>query len=245
MISPILNELIMDESPKPIHSEENKKYSSIDRDDVTVIIPTLNEEQAISKVLEELKTYGYKHILVVDGFSIDNTVSIVKKNGVKIIEQEGGGKTGAIKTALENIYTPYFVLIDGDYTYSAKDIEQLFPYMRNAQQVIGSRANGRKNISPMNRFGNWGINKIFNLFNGTNLTDVCSGLYIMETEFAKKIPFRTEGFDVEVEIAAYTAKNGVLREANIGYYSRIGQRKLRPLRDGVKILSTILRQALN
>ena len=62
------------------------------------------------------------------------------------------------------------------------------------KQLIGARTQGRENISRVNRFGNWGINKIFNLFFGTNLTDVCSGLYMLETSFAKEIPFTTEGF---------------------------------------------------
>jgi hypothetical protein len=66
---------------------------------------------------------------------------------------------------------------------------------------------------------------------------------MMDTMFARNIPFKTEGFDVEVEIASYTAKNGIIGEACIGYYPRLGKQKLRPFNDGIKILSTILRQA--
>jgi glycosyltransferase involved in cell wall biosynthesis len=221
----------------------SQKYDSITRDDVTIIIPTLNEEEAISNVLNDVLTNGYNNVLVVDGFSTDNTVSIVKKHGVRVVEQKGVGKTGAVKMALEHVTTPYFVLMDGDCTYRAKDIEQFFPLMKNKQLVIGSRAGGRENISHLNRFGNWGINKIFNVFFDTNLSDVCSGLYMLDTEFARNIPFKTEGFDVEVEIAAYTARNGVIVETCIDYYPRLGQQKLRPFHDGVKIISTVLRQA--
>jgi dolichol-phosphate mannosyltransferase len=221
----------------------SQTYDSITRDEVTVIIPTLNEEEAISKVLNDVLKNGYHNVLVVDGFSNDNTVSIVKKHGVRVVEQKGTGKTGAVKMALEHITTPYFVLMDGDCTYRAKDIEQFLPLMKNRQHVIGSRTDGRENISHLNRFGNWGINKVFNFFFDTNLSDVCSGLYMLDTEFARNIPFKTEGFDVEVEIAAYTARNGVIGETCIDYYSRLGQQKLRPFRDGVRIILTILRQA--
>jgi dolichol-phosphate mannosyltransferase len=230
--------------PNLVHTDyDTQKYDSITRDDVTVIIPTLNEEEAISKVLNDVLTNGYNNVLVIDGFSNDNTVSIAKKHGVKVVEQKGVGKTGAVKMALELVTTPYFVLMDGDCTYRTKDIEQFFPLMKKRQLVIGSRASGRENISHLNRFGNWVINKIFNFFFDTNLSDVCSGLYILETEFARNIPFKTEGFDVEVEIAAYTARNGVIGETCIDYYPRLGQQKLRPFQDGAKIISTIIRQA--
>ena len=208
---------------------------------VTVVIPTLNEEEAISHVLMDVKTEGYNHVLVVDGNSKDNTIEIVKNYGIDIVTQKSKGKTGAVKAALEHIKTPYFVLIDGDCTYSAKDIKQLFPLVEHNIQVIGARTQGRENISKVNRFGNWCINKIFNLFFGTSLTDVCSGLYMLETSFAKEIPFTTEGFDVEVEISAFAASRGLISETLVDYYPRVGVQKLRPLRDGVKIVSTIFR----
>jgi dolichol-phosphate mannosyltransferase len=225
-------------------SEPSQDYYPITQDDVTVVIPTLNEEEAISDVLNEVITHGYNHVLVVDGYSTDNTIDIVKKHGINYIDQQGKGKTGAIKAALEHINTPYFVLMDGDCTYSAKDIELLFPLMVKNNQVIGARTNGRENISTINRFGNWGINKIFNFFFDTKLTDVCSGFYMLETNFAKEILFTTEGFGVEVEISANTATNGRISEASIDYYPRLGQQKLSPLRDGFKIVSTIVKLAL-
>ena len=217
---------------------------SITRDDVTVVIPTLNEEEAIPHVLMDLKNHGYKNILVVDGDSSDNTVNQVKKHGIEIINQRGKGKTGAVETALEHVSTPYLVLMDGDCTYGAEDIELLFPLMKKSQLVIGSRSSGRENITYFNRLGNLAINKVFNLFFDTSLSDVCSGLYILETEFARDIPFETEGFDVEVEIAAYAARNGSISEAPIEYHPRLGVQKLSPIRDGVQIMLTILRQWL-
>lgn len=222
-------------------SSTHQEYYPHIRDTVTVVIPTLNEEEAISHVLQDVMTEGYNHVLVVDGDSRDNTIEIVKNHGIDIVTQKSKGKTGAIKAALEHINTPYFVLIDGDCTYNAKDIKQLFPLVEYNKQVIGARTQGRENISKVNRFGNWGINKIFNLFFNTNLKDVCSGLYMLETSFAKEIPFTTEGFDVEVEISAFAACKGSISETRVDYYPRVGVQKLRPLRDGVKIVSTIFR----
>ncbi len=215
----------------------------VEKDDITVVVPTLNEALGIGKVIENIIDEGYYNILVVDGYSIDDTIEVVKQYDVKIIHQHGNGKTGAIKTCIDHIKSPYFVVIDGDTTYDPKDIKRFLPHMRYYNQIIGARSKGRDNISRLNRLGNWIINRIFNLLFGTNLSDVCSGLYSLNTEFAKNMILDTQGFDVEVEIAAQAAISGSITEVPVNYYKRIGLQKLNPLRDGFIILTTIFRLA--
>lgn len=219
----------------------------VDIHDVTIVIPTLNEEAAIGLVLENIMQEGFEKILVVDGDSTDGTIDNVKRYGVEYLVQEGKGKTGAIKTAIKHITTPYFIMLDGDCTYSAKNIENLLSHIgENGEksELIGARTKGRENISPMNRFGNWVINKSFNLIFGTNLTDVCSGMYMLNTQFSRQIMLETEGFDVEVEIAAHAAYNQSVGETQIEFFPRVGIQKLRPFRDGAKIMYRILRLGL-
>lgn len=219
-------------------------FDNISIDDVTVIVPTLDEEEAIPFVLDDIITQGYENILVVDGNSQDKTLEIVKQKNVRYITQQGKGKTGAIRSALKHIKTPYLALIDGDCTYAAKDIQNMFPYINEYNQVIGARSEGRTNISKLNRFGNWVINTYFNILFDTKLTDICSGMYLLKTNYAKNLQLKTEGFDVEVEIAALSAKDKSLTEVPIDFFSRIGTQKLNPWKDGLKILTTTTKLAL-
>lgn len=213
-------------------------------EDITVVVPVLNEQDAIGDVIKNIKDEGYINILIVDGYSTDNTVNIASRNGVQVIAQNGLGKSGAIKTAIEHVKTPYFIVLDGDCTYSPIDIKNMIPHMPENEQIIGVRTNGKKNIPLLNRFGNFVINTTFNMLFGTKLLDVCSGMYALQTEFAKTLTFETAGFDVEVEIAAQTAKYGNLTQVPINYYERVGVQKLRPFRHGVQIMVSILRLAL-
>ena len=216
-------------------------FDTILIDDITVIIPTLNEEEAIGLVLEDVMLHGYEKIIVVDGDSSDGTVDIVNGYNVDLIKQKKGkGKTGAIVTAINHIRTPYFVLMDGDCTYSAKDIENLIAEIGQNYEIIGVREKGRENISLLNRLGNWIINQLFNLIFATRLTDVCSGMYILKTDFARSLSLYSEGFDVEVELAANAARTGRVSEAKINYYPRLGVQKLHPFRDGARIIYRIL-----
>lgn len=215
--------------------------SSISKDDITVVIPVKDEELAISSVIDELLQEGYNNILVVDGYSKDKTLEIIKERKiVKFISQHGSGKTGAIKTAIENVTTPYLLVIDGDYTYQAKDIQRLLNHCRSYAQVIGAR--DRANIKLVHRFGNWIITRTFNLLFGAYLSDVCSGMYLLNTKVAKQLELNSEGFITEVEIAAQITANNSLTEVPISYRLRLGKAKLSAF-SGFSILSAVVKLA--
>jgi glycosyltransferase involved in cell wall biosynthesis len=227
-------------SPEQLEANQPSVLLSlpITKDQVTIVIPVKNEELAISPVIDELTQEGYRNILIVDGYSADKTTQIIqKKLGVTLIQQHGKGKTGAVKTAIENITTPYLLILDGDYTYQAKDIQRLLNHCANYAQVIGVR--DRKNISLIHRLGNWIITTSFNLLMGTHLSDICSGMYLLKTEAAKNIEFGSKNFATEVEIAAQTAAEHEVTEVPIGYRKRIGKGKL-SWRNGFGILSSVI-----
>ncbi|MGD6932926.1 MAG: glycosyltransferase family 2 protein [Candidatus Bathyarchaeia archaeon] len=226
----------IDALQSPMH-----KPASISKSDVTVVIPVKNEELAISLVIDELTHEGYENILVVDGYSVDNTLKMVEtKKGITTLQQHGKGKTGAIKTAIENVSTPYLIILDGDYTYPAKDIQRLLVFGEKYAQVIGVR--DRKNISIIHRFGNWVITNAFNLLMGTHLSDICSGMYLLKTDVARNLELGSKNFATEVEIAAQTVTEGVVIEVPIGYRHRMGKAKL-SWRNGFQILSAVVNLA--
>ena len=211
----------------------------IGKQDVTVVLPTLNEEKAIGIVIDELRNEGYENILVVDGYSKDMTVKIAGEKGVKVVYQHGKGKAGALKTGIEHVETSYLLIMDADHTYDPKDIWKFLEHANDYDEIIGVRVN-RENIPLMNRLGNWAITKAFNLLTGTSLRDICSGMYLLKTEAAKRLDIESASFDIEVEIATQLVSNGEVTEVPVSYRSRIGRQKLSSLRHGARILLTII-----
>jgi dolichol-phosphate mannosyltransferase len=110
-------------------------------------------------------------------------------------------------------------------------------------EIIGARRNGKKNIPILNRFGNWVINKAFNIFIGAQSTDVCSGMYLLKMESVKNFKLNSNNFDVEVEIAAQIVSTGRITEIPITYRERIGQKKLSSWKDGLQILGSVFKLA--
>src|SRR4030042_1207589 len=194
----------------------------ITKEDITVVIPVLNEEEAIEHVLEELLEEGYDRILVVDGFSCDNPLELARKWGVRFVPQHGLGKAGALITAIHHVDTPYILLMDGDYTYPASEIGKFLNNARRFTQILGVRSAGRENIPLVNRLGNWLINQTVNLVYGSNLTDICAGMYLLDTSYARDLDINSKSFDVEVEIAIQSILKGNITEVPIMYRERKG-----------------------
>jgi len=208
------------------------------KDKVTIVLPVLNEEEAIGKVIEELRVEGYSNILVVDGYSKDRTVEVAKENGVQLLFQHGSGKTGAVKTALEYVKTPFLLVMDGDWTYCAKDIERLLNHCERHAHVIGVR--DREKMGSVHRFGNWVITRTFDLLFGTAFSDVCSGMYLLKTDVARELELRSGGFRTEVEILAQTIPECDVTEVPISYRRRIGKPRLSTWRHGFEILHCVI-----
>jgi dolichol-phosphate mannosyltransferase len=218
-----------------IETEPEHVLGPLVKNMITVVIPTLNEEEGISKVIDEVKAEGYENILVVDGYSKDNTAHIANGNGVKVAYQHGSGKAGAVKTAIDRVDTPFMVFMDGDHTYDPKDIWRLMNHSEHYCHVIGARE--KKHIPRLHRFGNWVISQVFSVLFIEKVSDVCSGMYLLETEEAKKYRLQEAGFIAEIELAAHSASRESLAEVPISYRPRIGARKLNTWKNGLAILS--------
>jgi len=211
---------------------------------MTIVIPTLNEESGIAKVIEELRQLGFKNILVIDGYSKDKTVEVARQLGAKVINQQGKGKTGALKTAVDTVDTPYMLVMDGDFTYDAASINRLLQHMTAYDEIIGARVPTEKSsMTGLHKFGNRVITKVFNLLMNTNLSDVCSGMYLLRTDASREIHLSTTGFDVEAEIAAQIASSGRITEVPINYRPRLGIQKLSTWKHGFKIIRSIINLA--
>ena len=95
---------------------------------LSVVIPTLNEELSIGKVLDSLEKNlkGIdKEILIVDGLSTDKTVEISKEKGARVLMEKRKGYGRAYKTGFKNAKGDIIATLDGDMTYPDEVIPEL------------------------------------------------------------------------------------------------------------------------
>ena len=219
------------------------------KDEVCILIPTLNEGPTIGNVVREFKAQGYNNILVIDGKSTDNTVKIAREAAATVRTQSGTGKGNAIIEAFEVIDQSYILMLDGDGTYSAKDAEKMLsPLFIGFDQVIGDRLINAEegSFSRLNLFGNHMLNLLFKVAHSRDLHDILSGYRAFTKLAVQQMHLKERGFEIETEISVEAVRNGQrIMVVPIKYLRRPGGTgtKLSPFHDGVKIVSTIYRLA--
>jgi len=218
------------------------------KDEVCILIPTLNEAPTIGNVVKEFKALGYNHILVIDGKSTDNTVKFAREAGANVRTQSGKGKGNALIEAFEVIEQPYILMLDGDGTYSAKDAEKMLtPLFLGFDQVIGDRLMNAEegSFSRLNLFGNHMLNLLFKVAHSRDLHDILSGYRAFTKLAVNQMHLKEKGFEIETEISVEAVRNGQrIMIVPIKYLRRPGTAtKLSPFHDGFKIVSTIYRLA--
>lgn len=210
---------------------------------VTVIIPTLNEEKGIGGVVESFIKLGFE-VLVIDGNSSDRTRDIAKEKGAKVVLQSGKGKGNAIVEAFQLVDSDIVILVDGDGSYPAEEVWKLIEPIEKgvAEHVVGNRfAKYEKGaFTKLNLLGNKLINLFFRFAYGVELVDILSGYRAIKKDVYKIIEIRKSGFEVEAELTVETLARGFrIVEVPISYRKREGKTKLRPIRDGIRIGKTI------
>ncbi len=207
---------------------------------VSIIIPTLNEVEAIREVIEDipedrLRSKGFAtEIIVVDGGSTDGTLDRIKGLDVKVVKEDDG-KANAVRRGFKVSDGDYLFLIDGDGSYPAEKIVDMVEVLENGHDmVMGSRFAGKIDDGAMslrNKIGNKILTWMGNSLHGTSVSDMCTGLRGIRAENIDSIP--GDGFEIEAGIHIMMNDKSI-KEIPIKYEKRKGRSKLH-IWDGFKI----------
>ena len=218
---------------------------------IVILIPCFNEETTISKVINDFKIEAPEaEIIVFDNNSTDSTAKIAKDLGAKVFEEHRQGKGHVISSMFQRINADYYVIVDGDDTYSATHVRELLDPVINdqADMTVGTRLQEYMNESfrPLHVFGNNLVRYLVNWIFNNNLTDIMSGYRAYNKKLVKTIPIFSSGFEVETEMTIRILDYGFrIKEVSIPYKARPDGSfsKLRTFRDGFKVLVEIAKIA--
>ena len=213
----------------------------------TVAIPCFNEARTIDKVVKDFQAQlPEAEILVFDNASTDDSAERAREAGARVIREKRRGKGFVMQSVMENVDADVCVIVDGDDTYFAEDIEQLLAPVREdrADMVVGDRLATASSVALTNlhRFGNRVIQGIINGVFGTRFKDILSGYRVVNRNFMRSVPLITGGFETETELTLQALERGmVIEECPIRYRPRPegSFSKLSPFSDGYRILITM------
>ncbi|MBI3952290.1 MAG: glycosyltransferase family 2 protein [Acidobacteria bacterium] len=221
---------------------------------ISVIVPALNEEQSIGKIVAAIPEW-VDEVIVVDNGSTDRTAEIALAHGARVVFEPRRGYGSACLAGLVALGNPdVVVFLDGDFSDHPDEMPLLVDPITtgNADMVIGSRMLGRVEsgaLTPQARFGNWFACTLILLFWQTRYTDLGP---FRAVRFSTLSQFgmrdRTYGWSVEMQIKAARQRIRV-QEVPVSYRRRIGKSKVSGTIKGIigagwKILYTIFQAAL-
>ena len=212
---------------------------------LTVIIPALNEEKAICKVIksipiDKLKAIGYNtEILIVDNGSTDKTKSLAHKNGAIVFVQPVRGYGNAYKAGFANAEGDVIATGDADCTYPFDILPEILLKMEREKLdfISTNRLHNvhKENMHWTHRFGNWFLETICKmLWRGYPFNDSQSGMWIFKSKIWPKLHVKSSGMPFSQELKIEVFKKGFkCAEVDINYGARVGEVKLRGLRDAI------------
>jgi len=222
---------------------------------VAVIIPALNEEEAIGKVLAAIPNW-VDDVVVVDNGSTDRTAEVACECGARVVSEPRRGYGSACLAGIAALDEPdVVVFLDGDFSDHPEEMPSLVAPILDgeADLVIGSRVLGQHEpgaLTPQARFGNRLACTLIRLLWKVSYTDLGPFRAIRHSTL-KRLDMRDRSYGWTVEMQIKAAQEGLrVREVPVSYRRRIGRSKVSGtvkgvLGAGTKILSTIFLAALS
>lgn len=218
---------------------------------VSVVLPCLNEEEAIGVCIEKIQRALRRanldgEIIVCDNGSTDNSVAIAQTMDVRVVHQPVRGYGNAYLKGFASAKGSYLIMGDADDTYDFSLIPEFLDRLVNQGYdfVTGSRylKNGHRSIPFLHRFfGNPFLTAILNVLFRTRYTDVYCGFRGFSRKAYDLIRPVSPGmeFNLELAINAGLAELKTV-EVPIQLGPRKGTSKLRTFRDGWRSLRMML-----
>lgn len=200
---------------------------------LSVLVPVYNERRTVEQTLRRLLEVPFPQtieVIVVDDGSTDGSTEVLhglsSLSGVQVLTHpRNSGKGAAIQTALRHARGKFMVIQDADEELDPNDLLPMFERVRSGEASVcyGSRFlgdTGRFRLRPI-YLANRLLNKLCNLLNGLQLTDMNTCYKMMRTDIARRLNLSSRGFAMEPEITTKLARMGIdIIEHAISYRPR-------------------------
>ena len=216
-------------------------------ENLTLVIPAKKEKESLPQVLNELKKFNLK-ILVILEKDDRETIDSINDYNCEILYQINKGYGDALIEGIKNTKTKYFCVFNADGSFVSDELESMYNLLENqsADFVFGSRY--MKNASSDDdTFVTFVGNKIFtfigNLFFSLNISDILYTYVMGNTKLAQSLNLKEKKFSLCVELPIKAKRSG-FRLISFPCHERqriAGKKKVNAFKDGFLILVTMIK----
>jgi len=217
---------------------------------VSVVIPTMNEEGSIGAVIDEVRAALARwdiEILTVDTDSRDRTNEIATLKGARVVREPRRGYGRAYKTGFAAATGEYILTLDADLTYPADRFPDFLKALEEdrADFVAGDRIGQLTEaaMTDMHRLGNLLLNMAFRFLYRHPIRDSQSGMWAFRRSLLPHLHVVHDGMAFSEELKVEVIRAGFrYLEIPILYRARIGEKKIRSIRDAVDNMVWLFRK---
>jgi glycosyltransferase involved in cell wall biosynthesis len=203
---------------------------------VSVVVPAYNEERAIERCLDELRTELASvdrdcELIVVDDGSSDRTRQLAEKAGARVIAlPENRGYGAALKAGVAAARYDTIAITDADGTYPASALPELLALADRYDMVVGARTGANVAHPLLRRPAKWVLRRLASYLAGRRIPDLNSGLRVMNRRLIERFEhLLPSGFSFTTTITlAALCSDQLVTYHPIDYRERIGDSKIRP-----------------
>lgn len=201
----------------------------LDFREVCVIIPCLDEAEAIGPCVSAIRALGVADIVVVDGGSRDATVAVARAAGARVVVETQRGYGRALMAGVAATQAEILLFIDGDGSDRPEMIPDVVgPVLRDeADFVMGTRLKGpreRGSLAPAQILAGHLAGLLIRLRYGLSFSDMSPFRAIRRATLAR-LAMREATFGWNLEMQMRVAAAGLrVREVPVGQRRRAGGR---------------------
>jgi glycosyltransferase involved in cell wall biosynthesis len=218
---------------------------------ISVVIPTLNEAANLPHVFDRLPSC-IDEVVVVDGHSIDDTIAVARtlRPDARVLLQDGRGKGNALACGFAAATGDVIVMLDADGSTDPAEIPLFVEALMAGHDFAkGSRfmpGGDSADITPIRRLGNLALSWLVNVLFRTRYSDLCYGYNAFWRHCLPYLHVTCSGFEVEtlINIRVARARLSVAEIPSIEYERLFGESNLKAVRDGLRVLRTIVTERL-
>ncbi len=218
------------------------------RKNTIVLIPSYNESKAIGYVIQSLKKFGLKALVVDDG-STDNTARIAAEAGAKVIGHSyNKGKGASIRYGFEYVLNEtdfeWIVIMDGDGQHHAEDVPVFMKrtIAGNIDLVVGNRMEDTEDMPRIRYWTNRFTSRVVSGICKQRIPDTQCGFRLIKVNALKKLVLETDKYDIESEILIQAAELG-MKIKSVPVRTIYGEEvsAISPFRDTLKFFALIIK----
>ena len=212
---------------------------------LTLLIPANKDSESLPIFLNELISYDFKKMIVLQKEDEETINSIKDFKDVELIIQKNSGYGNALKEGLENIKTEFFCIINADGSMDPKYLSQMLQDCQSNDLVFASRYlkdGGSEDDNWVTFVGNKCFSFLGNLLFNLRLSDILYTYILGKTYKVKELELKYNDFRicVEIPIKAKSKKLLFVSTPSMERKRIAGVKKVNAVKDGFLILTAII-----